>query len=94
MERVHQFADHAPRLRLILSGHGTGEVTLCSRVLDHRRIVVRRSRACISAFIRGGYVRSVSAAALFGRRGIGFRTPAYLVANRVQRRQLRVIPIA
>ena len=47
MERVHQFADHAPRLRLILSGHGTGEVTLCSRVLDHRRIVVRRSRACM-----------------------------------------------
>lgn len=45
------FADHAPRLGLHLAGRRAGEVTLCSRVLDRRRIVVRRSRG-IPAFIR------------------------------------------
>ena len=45
------FADHAPRLSLHPAGRRAGEVTLCSRVLDRRRIVVRRSRG-IPAFIR------------------------------------------
>lgn len=45
------FADHAPRLGLHLAGRRAGEVTLCSRVFDRRRIVVRRSRG-IPAFIR------------------------------------------
>lgn len=44
-------AGHAPRLSLHLAGRRAGEVTLCSRVLDRRRIVVRRSRG-IPAFIR------------------------------------------
>lgn len=45
------FADHAPRLSLKLAGHRAREVVLCSRVLDRRRIDVRRSRG-IPAFIR------------------------------------------
>lgn len=68
-------AGHAPRLSLHLAGRRAGEVTLCSRVLDRRRIVVRRSRG-IPAFIRRSCVCCIRRYAV--RPGEApFRMPAY-----------------